>query len=115
MLIFRTILMWLLLGGLVAPAATVRASEASRGVLDSSTSAHSEERGLPQSAVEVARPSGFSVTNSMVATWIVAIGLIVFAQTATRHMKERPEGLQNFWEWLVEDRKSTRLNSSHGY
>ena len=38
----------------------------------------------------------------MVVTWVVAIGLIVFAQVATRHMKEVPEGSQNFLEWLVE-------------
>jgi F-type H+-transporting ATPase subunit a len=38
----------------------------------------------------------------MVVTWIVAVGLIVFAQVATRRMKERPDGLQNFWEWMVE-------------
>ena len=42
------------------------------------------------------------VTNSMVVTWIVAIGIIVFAQVATRNMKEIPEGAQNFCEWLVE-------------
>jgi F-type H+-transporting ATPase subunit a len=45
---------------------------------------------------------GCPVTNSMVVTWIVAIGLIVFAQVATRHMKEVPDGAQNFLEWLVE-------------
>jgi len=35
-------------------------------------------------------------------TWIVAIGIIIFAQIATRNMKEIPEGKQNFLEWLVE-------------
>src|SRR4030095_8560417 len=58
--------------------------------------------GLPQQAVEIARPFGFPITNSMVATWVVAVGLIVFAQLATRRMKQIPEGAQNFWEWLVE-------------
>ncbi len=38
----------------------------------------------------------------MVVTWIVAVGMIILAQIATRRMKEVPEGLQNFWEWLVE-------------
>ena len=38
----------------------------------------------------------------MVVTWIVAVLVIVFAQYATRRMKEVPEGAQNFWEWLVE-------------
>ena len=60
------------------------------------------ESGLSQKAVEIARPFGFPITNSMVVTWIVAVGLIVFAQVATRHMKPVPEGVQNFWEWLVE-------------
>ena len=42
------------------------------------------------------------VTNSMLVTWIVALGVIIFAQVATRNIKEVPEGAQNFWEWLVE-------------
>jgi F-type H+-transporting ATPase subunit a len=58
--------------------------------------------GLPQSAVEIARPFGFPITNSMVVTWIVAIALIVFAQLATRRMREVPGGAQNFLEWLIE-------------
>jgi F-type H+-transporting ATPase subunit a len=37
-----------------------------------------------------------------VVTWVVALGLIVFAQIATRNMKEIPSGAQNFWEWMVE-------------
>src|SRR6187200_2500281 len=61
-----------------------------------------EHHRLSQSAVEIARPFGFPVTNSMVVTWIVALGLIVFAQVATRHMKQVPDGSQNFLEWLVE-------------
>jgi F-type H+-transporting ATPase subunit a len=64
------------------------------------------EHGLPQAAVEIARPLGFPITNSMVVTWIVALGLIVFAQVATRNMKRIPEGAQNFWEWLVESLSS---------
>ena len=61
-----------------------------------------EEAGLPQKAVSIAQPFGFPITNSMVVTWIVAVGLILFAQLATRRMKEVPEGAQNFWEWMVE-------------
>jgi F-type H+-transporting ATPase subunit a len=52
--------------------------------------------------VEIARPFGFPITNSMVVTWIVAIALIVFAQVATRRMSAVPGGAQNFFEWLVE-------------
>ena len=57
---------------------------------------------LPQYAVEIARPFGFPITNSMVVSWIVAVGLIIFAQVATRDMKQVPGGAQNFLEWLVE-------------
>jgi F-type H+-transporting ATPase subunit a len=57
---------------------------------------------LPQSAVEIARPFGLPITNSMVVTWIVAIALIVFAQLATRRMSEVPGGAQNLLEWIVE-------------
>src|SRR5271156_1179410 len=55
-----------------------------------------EEKGPSQKAVEIARPFGFPITNSMVACWIVAVGLIVFAQLATRHMMLIPAGVQNF-------------------
>jgi F-type H+-transporting ATPase subunit a len=57
---------------------------------------------LPQSAVEIARPFGFPITNSMVVTWIAAIALIVFAQAATRQMTAVPGRAQNFLEWLLE-------------
>jgi F-type H+-transporting ATPase subunit a len=38
----------------------------------------------------------------MIVSWIVALCLIVFAQFATRNMKQVPDGAQNFLEWLVE-------------
>jgi F-type H+-transporting ATPase subunit a len=43
-----------------------------------------------------------AVTNSILVTWIVAVGMIAFAQSATRKIKPVPTGAQNFWEWLVE-------------
>ncbi len=43
-----------------------------------------------------------TVTNSMIVTILVALGIIVFAQLATRKMAAVPSGLQNFAEWLVE-------------
>jgi F-type H+-transporting ATPase subunit a len=61
-----------------------------------------EEHGVPQAADVVGHVLGLPVTNSMVVTWVVALGLIVFAQAATRTMKEVPDGAQNFWEWMVE-------------
>lgn len=63
--------------------------------------AHAEE-GIPTSAVEITRIGLFPITNSMIVIWAVALGLIIFAQVATRNMKEIPSGAQNFWEWLVE-------------
>ena len=60
------------------------------------------EHGLSQKAVEIARPFGLPVTNSMVVMWIVAIGLILFARVATRSMKDVPDGPQNLLEWLIE-------------
>jgi F-type H+-transporting ATPase subunit a len=61
-----------------------------------------EEHGLPRNAVEIARPFGFPITNSMAVSWVVALGLILFAQAATRKMTRIPGGAQNFFEWLVE-------------
>lgn len=57
---------------------------------------------IPQSAVEIARLFQFRITNSMIVSWVVAVGIIVFAQAATRRMQWIPRGAQNFWEWLVE-------------
>src|SRR2546428_1588605 len=60
-----------------------------------------EEPRLPQKAVEIARPFGFPITNSMAVSWIVAVALIIFARVATRDMKRVPSGTQNLLEWLV--------------
>ncbi len=99
MRLLRVILFGLLLAG--ASLATYRAGAATAAEADASTPTP-EEHGLPQHAVEIARPLGFPITNSMLVTWIVAVILIVFAQLATRRMKEVPEGAQNFWDWMVE-------------
>ena len=61
-----------------------------------------KEHGLSTKAVEIARPFNFPITNSMIVSWIVAVGLILFAQLATVSMKQVPTGAQNFLEWLVE-------------
>ena len=67
---------------------------------------HAEE-GLPAHAVEVWSVNlplvgHFPITNSMLVSWVVALGLIAFAQLATRRMTDVPTGAQNFLEWLVE-------------
>jgi len=67
-----------------------------------SAGAEAAAHGLPAAAVPVFHIGAFPVTNSMLVTWIVAIGIIIFAQVAMRKMQAVPSGLQNFWEWLVE-------------
>lgn len=64
------------------------------------TASHEETR-IPPKAQALLHKGGL-ITNSMIVTWLVALGLIVFARAATRNMREVPEGAQNFWEWLVE-------------
>jgi F-type H+-transporting ATPase subunit a len=64
--------------------------------------ADAPEQGLPLFAPVLFHVGPVPVTDSMVVTWIVAVGVIVFAQLSTRNMKEVPEGAQNFIEWLVE-------------
>jgi F-type H+-transporting ATPase subunit a len=64
--------------------------------------AEAASSGLPAKAGTVFNIGPFPVTNSMLVTWIVAIGVIILAQLAGRNMKDVPEGLQNFWEWMVE-------------
>jgi F-type H+-transporting ATPase subunit a len=65
-------------------------------------SAPPEAHVLPTKAVQIASPLGFPITNSMLVSWIVAIGIVVFAQTATKKMNQVPTGAQNFLEWLIE-------------
>lgn len=61
-----------------------------------------EHEGVPLKAAPLVQIGKFAVTNSMLVTWIVAAGIIVFAQAATRRIRPVPNGIQNFWEWLVE-------------
>ena len=60
-----------------------------------------EHHGLPPAA-PVFNLGPLKFTSSTVITWLVALGLIVFAQLATRNIQMVPSGLQNFAEWLVE-------------
>src|SRR6266446_174897 len=71
-------------------------------VFATSTIAAGVEPARPLKPAELVHIGKFAITNSMLVTWIVAAGMIVFAQTATRNIKPVPTGAQNFWEWLVE-------------
>jgi F-type H+-transporting ATPase subunit a len=92
MRLLRVILIWAILAG--APL-TMFGADAAAGPAE-------QEHGIPQKAVGIGHIGEFPITNSMVVTWVVALGLIIFAQIATRNMKEIPTGAQNFWEWMVE-------------
>jgi F-type H+-transporting ATPase subunit a len=71
-------------------------------VSQTAPSAEPKEAGLPSSAVRIGHIGPLPITNSMLVTWIVAIGVIIFAQLAMRNVRAVPSGAQNFWEWIVE-------------
>jgi len=60
------------------------------------------EAAVPLKPAELVHIGKFAITNSMLVTWVVAVGIIVFAQLAMRKIKPLPSGAQNFWEWMVE-------------
>ena len=61
-----------------------------------------DHEAMPLKAGALYHVGFFTVTNSMLVTWVVAAAIIIFAQSATRKIKPVPSGAQNFWEWLVE-------------
>ena len=85
-----------------APAAGWCIEKAQTTAQAAETGANKEERGVSPRARQVGHIGDFVISNSMVVTWLVALGLILFAQIATRNVQQVPSGLQNFWEWLVE-------------
>ena len=106
----RLLLVALFLGLSVQVALALSADSASNQSISTSTANQSapptnsekQEHGLSQGAVEIGRVFGFPVSNSMIVSWIVAFGLIIFARFATRRMDKVPSGAQNFLEWLIE-------------
>jgi F-type H+-transporting ATPase subunit a len=107
-LITNSLLLILTVGCIVVSCPALTAADSIAPAAESSdrtqpnTHEQHEEHGLTQQALEIARPFGLPVTNSMLVSWLVALGLIVFAQLSTRRMERVPKGAQNFWEWLVE-------------
>ena len=100
---FRVIFALLLSLGLGAAVfAAEPAPKEHGGIAMPQAAEHAEEHGLPPAAVTVFNIGPIQVTNSMIVVWVVALGLIIFAQIATRNIKQVPDGLQNFWEWMVE-------------
>ena len=89
-------------GSFLAAAAASKPAQTSSAQESDTAAPEPQEHGLSAKPVEIARPFNFPITNSMLVSWMVAVGLIVFAQLATRKMKQVPSGAQNFLEWLVE-------------
>jgi F-type H+-transporting ATPase subunit a len=77
-------------------------AETAAGAAQTVEHAEKKEHGVSPKAMEIGHIGQVPITNSMVVTWVVALGLIIFAQIATRNIQEVPSGAQNFWEWLVE-------------
>ena len=88
--LFRTTLIALCATGLLAAPTLAWAAESA------------EHETLSLKAVPLFQIGGFPVTNSILVSWVVALGVIIFAQLATRNIQTIPGGAQNFWEWLVE-------------
>jgi len=61
-----------------------------------------EHQGLTPDAPVIFEVGPMKITNSMFVTFIVALGIIIVAQLATRKVQLIPSGLQNFVEYLVE-------------
>ena len=51
---------------------------------------------------ELFRIAGIPVTNTIIASWIAIIVLVLFALFATRNMKLVPSGIQNLAEMIIE-------------
>lgn len=85
-----------------APLAGWSAQTAGNESTGGQAEAAAHEEHVSPKPIEITRIGSFPITNSIVVTWIVAIGLIIFAQLATRNIQQVPAGAQNFLEWLVE-------------
>lgn len=96
----KVILIWVFCAALPLTALGAAQAEAAHGAAGGD---HAEvPHSLPSAAVDLWKVGPLTITNSMVVTWVVAIGLIIFAQMATRRIQAVPSGAQNFWEWIVE-------------
>jgi F-type H+-transporting ATPase subunit a len=104
MRLILTILTSLFLAGSVLPglgAESIPVTPAAGAAAQPAVAQH-EEQGISPDALGLG-PTGTSfITSSMVVSWTVALGLIVFVRLATRKMQLAPTGAQNFLEWLVE-------------
>src|SRR5206468_3845401 len=81
-----------------AQSATATAVTAAHEGSAAAKAATEEHHGLPSASLPLFNMGPLPVTNSMLVTWIVALGLILFARMAMRNLQAVPSGAQNFWE-----------------
>jgi hypothetical protein len=86
----------------VEPTAHAVAGVAHDVAANAEQASHGEHHGLPANAVKVFNLGPVVITNSMVVTILVTLGIVIFAQLVSRNVTAVPTGLQNFAEWLVE-------------
>ena len=67
------------------------------------TAADGKSHELSPKATILWQNDWFAISNSMVVTWTVAALLILVTQVAMSRGHDVPTGLQNFWEWLIEE------------
>jgi F-type H+-transporting ATPase subunit a len=104
MRLIRFILLWVLMAGAPLFGLSAEPAETTPGAKAATpeATAKHEEHGLSADARGLGATGSSFISSSMIVTWTVAVGLIVFARIATRKMQPVPAGAQNFWEWLVE-------------
>lgn len=76
------------------------AADAGHAVGDAAHEAHGEHHGLPPAAVRF-HMGPLLVTNSMLITIVVVLGMVLVAQMASSNVQPVPGRLQNFIEWMV--------------
>lgn len=81
---------------------SAHAAGAAEAVTPAGAEGHGEHHGLPANALKVFQFGPVVITNSMVITILVTLGIVIFAQLVSRNVKPVPAGLQNFAEWMVE-------------
>ena len=92
--------MGLLVAG--SPLPGLAATDLAAEVGTQAEAAKHEEKGLSPDAPRLGSTGASFVTGSMVVTWTVGLGLILFVRLATRKVQLVPAGAQNFLEWMVE-------------
>ena len=97
----KIILVVALFGWLSAVGVNAQPDPAAATAIVNSEAAAKPEEGMPAHAQSLFGEHSL-ITNSMLVTWVVAIGIIIFARYATRRVQAVPGGAQNFVEWLVE-------------